>query len=309
MKKEEECSEEDLKQRIINTVLPAGGRVSMMNRSEISRWIKTYYTRLRWTVIPCHLWNKHGKKTPFWGAHRGWKEPVDLPEALHRLTSARYRQNGMALVCGSVSGVFVLDVDRKDGVDGHRTLEKYGIPIDPATVSQETQSGGRQYVYSFTGVNLCKSTRASILEAHSGVDLRAEGGLAFIPPSEYEGRSYRWLVSPFDHPLTAPPARLLDLLRRDEADRASLASSRSAGSLRIENLSAKQLSVAQKFYERARTAKPGTRSGADFALVVWLCKCRVSKTAVWEYVKNVGKFAVDGLPYFETTYSNALLSK
>jgi hypothetical protein len=283
-----------------------------MNRYQISKWIKAYYQRVRWRVLSCHLWNKHGKKTPYWGARKSWKDAVDMQEALYRLTSVRYRQNGMAVVCGAASGLFVLDVDRKDGVDGFRTLEKYGIEIAPGTVSQVTQSGGQQYFYSFGGVPLEKTTRANIIEPHSGLDLRGEGGIAFIPPSEYEGRPYRWLVSPFDHSLTPPPARLIELLQRDEAERRTMAASRSAGSLRIKDLSAKQLLIAEKYLERARTAKPGPggyRSQADFALIVWLCKCKVAKPAIREYVKGVGKFAVDGLGYFEVTYQNALGSK
>lgn len=98
-----------------------------------------------------------------------------------------YRQwpdAGVAVVCGQVSGLVVLDSDPRNG-DGLASIA-HRLPPTPTV---ETGSGGRHLWFRAGGVPV---PRAPALLP--GLDLQAEASLATVPPSIHpNGRPYRWL--------------------------------------------------------------------------------------------------------------------
>ncbi|MBB3236132.1 bifunctional DNA primase/polymerase [Phyllobacterium endophyticum] len=80
---------------------------------------------------------------------------------------------------GPRSGFVVLDVDQKNGIDGHSTLHTLGFSIPKDAVEVKTPSGGSHYYFGFWESGL-KNSAGKI---GSGIDLRAEGGMIILPPS------------------------------------------------------------------------------------------------------------------------------
>jgi putative DNA primase/helicase len=108
----------------------------------------------------------------------GWKK-------LATSNSAQIREifqnshTGIGMATGQGSGVTVLDVDVKNGLDGFSTLRNHGIEI-PSTVCVLTPTGGRQYYFKYN--SLVKNKVSAICEK-SGIDIRNDGGLVIMPKS------------------------------------------------------------------------------------------------------------------------------
>lgn len=56
-----------------------------------------------------------------------------------------------AVATGAISGIVVLDVDIKNGVNGFDTLDELGIATHPHTVTAHTESGGVHMVFEHPG--------------------------------------------------------------------------------------------------------------------------------------------------------------
>lgn len=95
---------------------------------------------------------------------------------------------------GARSGVWVLDVDRKNGIDGADALDQLiasngELPDTPVSM---TASGGMHYWFRFP--DGCK-VRNSTSKLGAGLDVRGEGGYVIVPPSCANGHSYEWEAS------------------------------------------------------------------------------------------------------------------
>jgi putative DNA primase/helicase len=88
---------------------------------------------------------------------------------------------GIGLATGQISGITVIDIDVKNGVNGFVTLDRLGI-VMPATVCVLTPSGGRQYYFKY---NEHVRNKVSAISKDSGIDIRNDGGLVIMPPSVY----------------------------------------------------------------------------------------------------------------------------
>lgn len=108
-----------------------------------------------------------------------------------------YPQLGVAVVTGSISGVFVLDVDTKNGgsVDGREI---------PETLTARTPSGGLHYYF--------RLPKGEVIRCRNGVmpglDIKGEGGYVLAPPTP----GYVW-IDP-DKEIADPPQWLLELIRK-----------------------------------------------------------------------------------------------
>jgi putative DNA primase/helicase len=110
----------------------------------------------------------------------------------------------IGLPCGSVSGlwVFDVDVDESKGIDGEASLLKltgeHG-PL-PETRISATPRGGRQYFFNW---NENCGIRNSTSKIGVGLDVRGAGGYTIMPPSvRADGVAYRWVnaLAPDDAP-------------------------------------------------------------------------------------------------------------
>jgi hypothetical protein len=147
-----------------------------------------------------------GRKEP---ALRDWPaRATACPEEAVRLFRAHPGCN-LGIATGARSGVFVLDIDRKSGVDGLTTLvgleERCGHL--PATWLTETQSGGLHQWFALP-LDRRIGNRVSFAP---GLDIRGEGGFVVAPPSVVGDRPYRWASPPSRAALSEAPQWLLDL--------------------------------------------------------------------------------------------------
>lgn len=121
----------------------------------------------------------------------------------------------VAIATGRVSGVFVVDVDIKNGAGGDdslKDLEREHGDL-PHTVEAITWSGGRHIFFKYPERGM--GCRTGI---RPGIDIRGDGGYVIAPPSVIEGRSYAWEVShlPEDTMIAEAPEWLLELLEEKQ---------------------------------------------------------------------------------------------
>ena len=93
------------------------------------------------------------------------------------------------LATGARSNCFVVDLDRKNGVDGLIALMALGV-IGVDTLAACTPSGGYHLYFRHPGVSISNS--ASLLGP--GIDIRGDGGYVVIPDSRHKnGGLYEWV--------------------------------------------------------------------------------------------------------------------
>lgn len=178
------------------------------------------YAARGWPVFPL----SPDGKIPFSKEHacaaplhqHGFKDASTDPETI-RAWWTEHPLSNIGIATGARSRITVLDVDVKPWEDkaGDTTLaallEQHGTL--PATPSQRTWSGGRQYVFAY-GVGV----RNSAGKLGDNLDTRGEGGYIVAPPSRVSenGRrgEYAWdlFAGPDDLPLAPLPPWLLTLL-------------------------------------------------------------------------------------------------
>ncbi len=137
----------------------------------------------------------------------GYKGATNDCEAIEALWRDHPRAN-VAVACGAVSGVFVLDVDVK-GANGLRTIaerEAAHGPL-PAIWRTATPSGGRHFW--FNSPYRALRNRVGFLP---GLDVRTDGGSVAVPPSRRHDGAYSWEISPRACSLADAPEWLLQLI-------------------------------------------------------------------------------------------------
>ena len=104
---------------------------------------------------------------------------------------SRFPDANIALPTGSVSRLFVLDVDPRHGGDESlAALEmKYG-PL-PATLESRTGGGGRHFFFALGAGQVIRNSAGKL---GPGLDVRGEGGYVVLPPSIHPEmqKPYTW---------------------------------------------------------------------------------------------------------------------
>jgi len=113
---------------------------------------------------------------------------------------------GVAIVCGAISRLAVLDFDPRNGDGLHALAGRL-----PRTPISETGGGGRHYYFRLApGERLSK-----IPDLLPGMDLQAEASCVVAPPSVHpSGRRYRWVpgLALGEVPLAPLPALIRQLI-------------------------------------------------------------------------------------------------
>ena len=127
-----------------------------------------------------------------------------------------YSDAGIALVTGKISNLIVLDVDPRHG--GNETIKGKNIP---PTVSVNTGGGGYHYYYKYPheisdklGGKIKNFTGENV--DLPGLDLRADGGFIYAPPSLHpSGERYEFVegLSPAEVELAEPPEWLINVIK------------------------------------------------------------------------------------------------
>jgi bifunctional DNA primase/polymerase-like protein/primase-like protein len=113
----------------------------------------------------------------------------------------------IAIALGKVAGIFVLDVDPRNGGDETMSsLErKYGRL--PKTRTAGTGGGGAHHLFRYPGFPVKNSAG----ELGPGMDIKSDGGSIVVPPSLHvNGKRYRWRNC---SPIADAPDWFLQLLR------------------------------------------------------------------------------------------------
>jgi hypothetical protein len=167
---------------------------------DASKWDAAAYG---WASSPL----AEGSKRPLPGSH-GFKDATASPEGIERLFTGRNGVN-RAIATGAVSGgLLVIDVDRKSGVNGDKSLaeiEHEHGPL-PKTRIHSTPSGGRHLLFTYDPYCYRIRSRTGI---RPGLDVRADDGYIVAPPSQVGGKPYAIIDA--REPATAPQW-LVDLL-------------------------------------------------------------------------------------------------
>lgn len=161
-----------------------------------------FYAKRGWAVFPCK------NKIPL--TPRGFKDASSDETVIRQLFNGHNSAN-IAIATGKVSGVFVVDIDVKNGATGDESLKDLEREFGeiPHTVEALTWSGGRHIFFRYpeSGVG-CKTG------IRSGIDIRGDGGYVIAPPSVIEGRSYEWEAAhhPDETMIAEAPDWLIELL-------------------------------------------------------------------------------------------------
>ena len=150
------------------------------------------YLQRGWSVIPVVLVD--GKKRPLvaWKEYQG-RLPTE--KEIRTWWGEKWPHAGIAVVCGPISGVYVLDVDPRNG----GSLDGKSLPQGPLS---KTLNGG---CHHFFRGEVPLGKRQGILP---GVDFQGEGSYAVLPPSF--GR-YEW-TQELDGELPELPRWVVDLI-------------------------------------------------------------------------------------------------
>jgi hypothetical protein len=132
------------------------------------------------------------------------------------LEDGRVPEATLALACGEISGVLVVDFDPTP----ERTLTSLIGQASPflrgtQTVMARTPRGGLHAYYAYPVDGTRVGNSVGLLAP--GIDVRSDGGFVVLPPSA--GR--RWMDgwAPDEHPLVEAPRRLVEKLNRPRVDR------------------------------------------------------------------------------------------
>lgn len=173
-----------------------------------------------WCLVDTgHSKQDEGKLRPSWAA---LQHTPPTPEQV-RTWYACETDKGLAVVTGAVSGLIVLDFD---GAEGEALRQKLGLPAHV-----RTGSGGAHTYLQHPGwrvPTLNHKAKKEMGERWPGLDIRADGGYAVIPPSDNASGPYRWEAQP-DMPevlsLSALPAELREFLGLAQPPQAAPAAS------------------------------------------------------------------------------------
>lgn len=136
--------------------------------------------------------------------------------------AARFPMANLGMPTGQRSGLLVIDIDCKNGVDGCSTLIAFERTLGalPPTLAASTPNGGTHLFFVVPGAHV-PSAVAKIGKSHApGIDIRAQGAYVVIPPSVIDGRPYAWTKRLAPAEL---PARWVDALTHRAAATTSIA--------------------------------------------------------------------------------------
>jgi hypothetical protein len=153
------------------------------------------YIALGWKVFPLAAATKVPAISKREGG-QGFKDATDDP-AIIADWAQRFPDANIAVATGKMSGITVIDVDKRN--DGFATLSKLARErlMFPACPEEETGNGGRHLIYAHHPAIGSSKDRLG-----RGIDVKADGGYIVVAPSwiaksdRGPGGPYKWLQKP-----------------------------------------------------------------------------------------------------------------
>lgn len=174
------------------------------------------YAQMGMHVIPLHSINEAGGCTcnnPNCGSKAGkhpiisdWVNKASIDKSVIQKWWTDYPFANVGILTGLKSGVFVVDVDPRNGGDTSLQILEDDHERLPDTVESATGGGGRHLFYKYPLVKL-KGQLAL------GVDIKSDGGYVVTAPSLHSsGSKYEWLHGQAitELPVSEAPQWLLD---------------------------------------------------------------------------------------------------
>ena len=183
----------------------------MQNQNEIAH-VAVQYAERGWHLFPVPPGTKKSYLAAKFSDNRKWGATADV-EQVKRIF-AEFPEANVGIVCGPLSGFFVVEADTLDGhnVDGvsnfNALIEKHG-PL-PETITAHSPSGSVHYYFRWPeGASVANSAS----QIAQGVDVRGDGGMVVAAPSVKPGAPmrYRWTKSPETYDLADCPDWLLEM--------------------------------------------------------------------------------------------------
>lgn len=161
------------------------------------------YLKRGWSVIPV-VYVKEGvkwkKRPPAGFKWTEFQERLPTRDEVIRWWR-KWPQAGVAVICGPVSGVYVVDIDPRHG--SRRSLRGKDFPPGPMS---KTMHGGGHHFFS------CDVPLPKCQETLPGVDFIGDGGYAVLPPSFGK---YKWIEEPAEE-LPELPQWIADLVPAED---------------------------------------------------------------------------------------------
>jgi len=154
--------------------------------------------------------------------HGCWDATSDPDEIRWRWTVAHPRAN-IAVATGDASGVLVIDIDNKNGVDGFASLARledwFGTLPESWRSVTPSGAGEHRWFRQPPGLDLVNRVNLPVERGSEkvklyGLDIRSTGASVAVAPSAKPAGAYRWISGPFDTALADAPGWLLDLCTR-----------------------------------------------------------------------------------------------
>jgi hypothetical protein len=162
-----------------------------------------------WRLLPCAA---RGKMPLL----KRWPALASSDLAVIQEWDAENPECNWGVATGPESGVFVLDVDGKAGRASLAALEAQHGPLPVTLTSKTGRADGGEHRWFNCPAD--REIRGSVGKLGEGLDIRAAGNYAIVPPSIHpSGRPYQWLCP--EQPVADAPSWLFDLVsgetRRD----------------------------------------------------------------------------------------------
>jgi len=158
----------------------------------------------------CKSVGKHpvAKLVPNW-----FKQATTDSTLIQRWWTA-YPEANLGVRTGIESGIFVVDLDRKNGIDGPRQFaelspDSFGYDSFDDTPKAVTGSDGRHIVFKLADNSEVKNSSKL---AGLNIDCRGVGGYVVAPPSQHIAGEYRWEISQRYFEPIDPPDWILELV-------------------------------------------------------------------------------------------------
>jgi putative DNA primase/helicase len=149
------------------------------------------YIDLKWPIFPMTR-----EKRPL--TNRGYRDATVDQRVIDDWVR-RFPGCNWAVATGKISGITVVDVDGPQGEQTLYTLAEEGVVIDSPL--QCLTGRGRHLYFKHD-----RSMKSSVGRLGPGLDIRADGGSATLPPSVHiSGKRYEWIADPETTPIPHLP--------------------------------------------------------------------------------------------------------
>jgi len=161
------------------------------------------YAQMGWYVLPL----KPNSKEP---AIKAWPTKASTKADQIRYWWKKWPDANIGILAGKKSGLFVVDIDPKNGGDASISNLLNNHNQFPETATQKTGSGGSHILFAYPDEPV-KTRRGYPGE---GIDICSDNSYIVAAPSIHpNGNTYQWTIDPKS--LSNPPEWLVDLLHKE----------------------------------------------------------------------------------------------